>query len=71
MKLCLYRDNFSNSKVQDILVPCPSLSEEPPATKIAIKAAPRIPKTGAVKLIASIPIDKYELKTRKDIACRP
>ena len=26
-------------------------------------------KTGAVKLIASIPIDKYELKTCKNIAC--
>ena len=50
------------------MVPCPSLSDEPPATKIAIKAAPMIPKTGAVKLIASIPIDKYELKTRKNIA---
>ena len=44
------------------------MSDEPPATKIAIKAAPITPKTGAVRLNASIPIDKYELKTRKVIA---
>ena len=50
------------------MVPCPSVSDEPPATKIAIKAAPMIPKTGAVKLNASIPIEKYELKTSKSIA---